>query len=102
MSPEQRSGSAIKSVEQRKSYTFRPLWKVIALDSDASLIRERDQASLRAQLTVSLSLANNRSAQKLLCCNAFISVMKAAELWNCDDLSNLQRLSRKRTLLIEA
>jgi hypothetical protein len=49
-----------------------------------------------------VSLANNRSAQKLLCCNAFISVMKAAELWNCDNLSNLQRLSRKRTLLIEA
>jgi hypothetical protein len=50
----------------------------------------------------SLSLANNRFAQKLLCCNAFISVMKPAELWNCDNLSNLQRLSRKRTLLIEA
>ena len=28
--------------------------------------------------------------------------MKAAELWNCDDLSNLQRLSRERTLLAKA
>jgi hypothetical protein len=27
--------------------------------------------------------------------------MKATELWNCDNLSNLQRLSRKRTLLAE-
>jgi hypothetical protein len=49
-----------------------------------------------------LSFANNRSEQKLLCCNAFISVMKATELWNCDNLSNAQRLSRKRTLLGEA
>jgi hypothetical protein len=49
-----------------------------------------------------LSLADNQSAQKLLCRNAFISVMKAAELWNCDNLLNLQRLSRKRTLLTEA
>jgi RNA polymerase sigma factor (sigma-70 family) len=48
------------------------------------------------------SLANNSSAQKLLCCNAFISVMKATELWNCDNLSNLQRLSRRRTLFTEA
>jgi hypothetical protein len=50
----------------------------------------------------SLSLANNRSVQKLLCCNTFISVMKTAGLWNCDNLSNLQRLSRARTLLAEA
>lgn len=42
------------------------------------------------------------NGQRLLCCNAFISVMKAAELWNCDNLSNLQRLSRARTLLVEA
>jgi hypothetical protein len=49
-----------------------------------------------------MSFANNRSGQKLLCCSTFISVMKAAELWNCDNLSNLQRLSRKRTLLAEA
>src|SRR5690348_1540552 len=28
--------------------------------------------------------------------------MKAAEVWNCDNLSNLQRLSRERTLLAEA
>jgi hypothetical protein len=40
---------------------------------------------------------HNRSEQKLLCCNAFISVMKATELWNCDNLSNAQRLSRQRT-----
>jgi hypothetical protein len=31
-----------------------------------------------------------------------ITVMKATELWNCDNLSNLQHLSRKRTLLGEA
>jgi hypothetical protein len=49
-----------------------------------------------------VSFANNRSEQKWLCCNAFISVMKATELWNCDNLSNLQRLSRERTLLGEA
>ena len=28
--------------------------------------------------------------------------MKAAELWNCDNLSNIQGLSRERTLLAEA
>src|SRR3954452_12893955 len=28
--------------------------------------------------------------------------MKSAELWNCDNLSTLQRLPRKRTLLTEA
>jgi Transposase DDE domain group 1 len=49
-----------------------------------------------------MSFANNRSEQKLLCCNAFISVMKATELWNGDNLSNAQRLSRERTLLGEA
>jgi hypothetical protein len=49
-----------------------------------------------------LSFANNRSEQKWLGCNAFISVMKSAELWNCDNLSNLRRLSRKRTLLTKA
>src|SRR4051812_3834730 len=37
------------------------------------------------------SFANNRSGQKLLCRNTFISVMKSAELWNCDNLSTLQR-----------
>src|SRR3954471_20522708 len=49
-----------------------------------------------------VSFANNRSGQKLLCRNTFISVMKSAELWNCDNLSKLQRLPRKRTLLSEA
>ena len=29
-------------------------------------------------------------------------MMEAAELWNCDNLCNLQRRSRKRTLLVEA
>src|SRR3954447_11843887 len=48
------------------------------------------------------SFAINRSGQKLLCRNTFISVMEAAELWNCDNLSTLQRLPRKRTLLSEA
>ena len=28
--------------------------------------------------------------------------MKTAELWNCDNLSDLQRLSREQTLLAEA
>ena len=49
-----------------------------------------------------LSFAKNQSGQKLLCCNAFISVMEAAELWNGDNLSNIQHLSRKRTLLAQA
>ena len=49
-----------------------------------------------------VSFANNRSGQKLLCRNTFIAVMESADLWNGDNLSKLQRLSRKRTLLIEA
>jgi hypothetical protein len=49
-----------------------------------------------------LSLANTRSAQKWLCRNTYLSVMKAAKLWNGDNLSHLQRLSRKRTLLTKA
>ena len=50
----------------------------------------------------SLSFANNRSGYKLLCCNAFTTVVESAELWNGNDLSVAQRLSRKRTLFIEA
>jgi hypothetical protein len=53
-------------------------------------------------IALSLSFANNRSEQQLLCCNAFISVMKTAELWNCDNLSNTHRFSMERTLLGEA
>jgi len=49
-----------------------------------------------------LSFANNRSRQKLLCCNAFVSVMKATKLRKCDNLSHLQHLSGKRTLFAEA
>ena len=49
-----------------------------------------------------LSFANNRSGYKLLGCSTLITVMEATELWNCDNLSNLQRRSRKRTLLVEA
>jgi predicted nucleic acid-binding protein len=57
------------------------------------------QGSTRSRV---LSFANNRSGQKLLCRNTFIAVMESAELWNGDNLSKLQRLSRERTLLIEA
>ena len=68
-----------------------------------SSLRECERLSYGQMAAVlHLSLAKNRSARKLLCCNPFISVMKAAQLWNCDNLSNLQHLSRKRTLLIEA
>ncbi len=49
-----------------------------------------------------LSFANNRSGRKLLCCSTFIAMVEAAELWNCDNLSDLQHRSRKRTLLVEA
>src|SRR5438105_3645569 len=52
--------------------------------------------------SICLSFATNRSGQKVLCRNTFISVMKSAELWNCDNLSKLERLPRKRTLLSEA
>ena len=41
------------------------------------------------EIPLLVSLANYRSAQKLLCCNTFISVMKTTELWNCDNLSYL-------------
>lgn len=40
--------------------------------------------------------------KKLLCRDAFISVMEAAELWNGDNLSHHLCLSRKRTLLAQA
>jgi hypothetical protein len=46
--------------------------------------------------------ASNRSGQKFLSRNAFISVMRATGLWNCDNLSNAQRISRERALLAEA
>ena len=55
-----------------------------------------------ASLRWTHSFANNRSGYKLLCCNAFITVVESAELWNGNDLSVAQRLSRKRTLFIEA
>src|SRR4029453_16939674 len=50
----------------------------------------------------SLLFANNRSGYKLLCSNAFITVVESAELWNGNDLSVAQRLSRKRPLFAEA
>jgi hypothetical protein len=31
-----------------------------------------------------------------------VAVMEAADLWNGDNLSNIQHLSRKRTLLVQA
>ena len=34
-----------------------------------------------------LSFVNNPSAQKLLRGDAFVSVVKTAELWNCDNFS---------------
>src|SRR5687768_1923442 len=37
-----------------------------------------------------LPFANNRSGYKLLCCNAFITVVESAELWNGNDLSVAQ------------
>jgi hypothetical protein len=49
-----------------------------------------------------LSLANNGSAEKLLGCEAFISMMKTAKLWNGDNPSYVQRLSGKRTLFVQA
>src|SRR4029434_3575537 len=52
--------------------------------------------------TEQLLFANNGSAYKLLGSNAFITVVESAELWNGNDLSVAQRLSRKRTLFAEA
>jgi hypothetical protein len=42
------------------------------------------------------------TAYKLLCSNAFITVVESAELWNGNDLSVAHRLSSKRTLFAEA
>ena len=72
----------------------------IRLAPDRPAFGERERMSVAE--TTYLSFANNRSGYKLLCCSTFIPVMEAAELWNCDDLSNAQHLSRKRTLLSEA
>jgi hypothetical protein len=50
----------------------------------------------------SLSFANNRSGQKLLCCHALISVMKTTELWNCDNPAgrpSSQRFLKYETLM---
>jgi hypothetical protein len=74
--------------------------EAFSLDSTSVKIHPDGTGALKTTRTV--SFANNRSEQQLLCCNAFISVMKAAKLWNCDNLSNAHRLSRERTLLGEA
>ena len=59
-------------------------------------------AAFVIMVQTTLSFANSGSGYKLLCCNAFITVVESAELWNGNDLSFVQRLSRKRTLLTEA
>jgi hypothetical protein len=60
------------------------------------------QITFNGPRNIRLSLANNRSAQKLLSCSTFISVMKTAEFWNCDNFSHFQLPLRERTLLAEA
>jgi hypothetical protein len=62
----------------------------------------RDYADSRGYVFMDLWFANNRSANNLLCSNTFITVVESAELWNGNDLSVAQRLSRKRTLFAEA
>ena len=48
------------------------------------------------------SFANNASAGKLLRCRAFVTVMRAAEVRNPDDLSDTQDLPNMRTLLVDS
>jgi hypothetical protein len=48
-----------------------------------------------------LSFAKNTSGAKALCSNAFITVVKSAKLWYCNDLSEAQNWARKPTLLAE-
>ena len=71
-------------------------------DTIAMAVAEPDGEVRFLGVIPNLSFANNRSGYKLLCCNAFITVVESAELWNGNDLSVAQRLSRKRTLFIEA
>src|SRR3989442_16018513 len=51
--------------------------------------------------TISLSFAKTASAPMSLCCNAFITVMKATHLRNCDNSPGARHLPRKGTLLVE-
>jgi hypothetical protein len=77
------------SAEQNVGFVSRPFVRCglpIKRPPPGTLLHERRNGRFVLQVA-GLSLANNSSAQKLLCCNAFISVMKAAELWNCDNLS---------------
>src|SRR4051794_38849238 len=57
--------------------------------------------ALHTPVSVRLFFANNRSGKNLLRSNAFIPVMEAAELWNCDNFSHLLYLPKKRTLLAQ-
>ena len=61
-----------------------------------------ERFSRGCRVLTSLSFANNRSGKNLLRSNAFIPVMEAAELWNCDNFSHLLYLPKKRTLLAQA
>src|SRR5215471_4246139 len=47
-------------------------------------------------------IANNASAGKLLRCRAFVTVMRAAEVRNPDDLSDTQDPPNMRTLLVDS
>ena len=49
-----------------------------------------------------LSFAKTPSAAMSLRCDAFITVMEAAHLWDCDDPADAGDLPRKWTLLVES
>ena len=62
---------------------------------------ERLIGSIRREC-LNLSFAKKRSGQKLLCGNTFIPMVEATQQGNGDNVSNIQHLSRKRTLLAQA
>jgi hypothetical protein len=56
---------------------------------------------MKSSRSCGLSFAKNTSGAKALGSNAFITVVKSAELWYCNYFSDAQNLASKPTLLAE-
>ena len=74
--------------------------RFLLLGTRSSAALKAENIFLRKQLAL-LSFAKIAYGDISLRCNAFITVMQAAELWDLNDPSDTRDLPRKGTLLVE-
>ena len=97
-----RSSSAIWPELHKKAFRRMGCARVVVLDKlreggARPDIYDRSLNPSRAEDWRRLSLAKNTSFDRSLCCNAFITMMKASKLWDLDDSPSARYLPRKRT-----